>query len=218
MKILALHVGLPQVLPSKRGRTPTFTSAIAKTTVAEGVAVALSRTNLDGDYQANRRYHGGPDKALCCYIADHYALWRRTILPELPYGAFGENLTLDGQTESTICIGDIYAIGAVRVQVSQPRQPCVNLVKRWGVKELPEQMLLENATGFYLRVLTPGTLTPGEMLTLEARPHPTWTIARANAVMYGESTTDEDRHALGVLAELSKEWKRMLIRRLENTE
>ena len=72
--------------------------------------------------------HGGPDKAVCVYSADHYADWRIELgLPEMHFGAFGENFTIGGLAEDDVCIGDIWRVGEATVQVSQPRQPCWKL-------------------------------------------------------------------------------------------
>ena len=217
-RIVALSVGRPRTLKAADGKS--FVSAIAKTPIEPGVRVPIVGENLDGDYQANRKVHGGPDKALCCYPVEHYPVWDEAFLLELPHGAFGENLTLEGLTEGAVCLGDTFAVGDVRLQVSQPRQPCNNLVKRWGVRALPEKMIDASATGFYFRVLRPGDLGVGDILSLDARPHPDWSIRRANAAMYGQGDAGrvrEERVALRGIAELSAEWKRMVQRRLNFT-
>ena len=82
----------------------------------------LGRTNLAGDGQADLVNHGGPDKAVLSYAASHYPAWREQLeKPDLPYGAFGENFTIEGLAEETVCIGDRYALGQAIVEVSQPR-------------------------------------------------------------------------------------------------
>ena len=90
--------------------------------------VAVSLTQIAGDGQADLKNHGGPDKAILAYSADHYPDWReRLLMPDMPYGAFGENLTVGGLTEESVCIGDVLGIGPLTVEVSQPRQPCWKL-------------------------------------------------------------------------------------------
>ncbi len=105
-RIVSLQVGTPRVATTKTGRV--WESAIVKGEV--GGRVALSRTNLAGDEQADKRHHGGPDKAVCCYAAEHYPDWRDLLGMPMPHGAFGENFTLEGLTEDVVCIGDVFAI------------------------------------------------------------------------------------------------------------
>jgi MOSC domain-containing protein YiiM len=86
--------------------------------------VFVNTLNIEGDQQADLIHHGGKDKAVCVYCFEHYPfwekLWNRTLTP----GTFGENLTMAGTTEETVCIGDIFQIGEALLQVSVPRQPC----------------------------------------------------------------------------------------------
>lgn len=168
----------------------------------------LSRTNLQGDGQADLDNHGGPDKAVLAYAAEHYPAWRAELgRPDLPHGAFGENFTIDGLTEATVCIGDLYRVGDALVQVSQPRQPCWKLARRWRIKELTALVDQTGRTGWYLRVLEEGEVAPGLPLTLLDRPHPAWTVTRATSVMRRRR---QDREAAGQLAslpELALSWR-----------
>lgn len=212
-RILSLQVGRPQVALTSSGRA--WESAIRKGPVPG--RVALSRTNLDGDQQADLRHHGGPDKAVCCYSAEHYPPWRAALSLDLPYGAFGENFTTEGLTEDRVCIGDTFAVGDVVVQISQPRQPCSNISRRWERPDLPRRMEESGWTGFYLRVLQTGAVGEGDPLTLAERPHPGWTLLRANALVYGRDAAAEETADLAALSALSAEWKRMLGRKLRKT-
>ena len=158
----------------------------------------LSRTNLDGDGQADLHNHGGPDKAVLAYASAHYPAWRELLdRPDLPHGAFGENFTVDGLDEDTVSIGDIYRLGTALVEVSQPRQPCWKLARRWRIKELPALVEQTGRTGWYLRVLEEGEVAPGQLLTLQERPYPDWTVTRATRTMRGRT---RDRAAAGELA------------------
>ncbi len=139
----------------------------------------------------------------------------------LPCGAFGENFTLDGVDESTVCIGDIWAAGALRLQISQPREPCYKPGRFWGVPEAAARMIATRRTGWYLRVLAserpPGlaaTVTPGAELVLEARPYPQWTVARALEVFYAckASGPTADAAALAACPALSPKWRARLSR------
>ena len=119
---MSIQVGLPAVHGEPGADDPLdqpWRTGFFKAPVAG--PVWLGRLNLVGDGQANRRVHGGPDKAVLAYAASHYPMWRTELnLPDLPYGAFAENFTVDGQDEAAVCLGDVYAIGTARVQVSQP--------------------------------------------------------------------------------------------------
>jgi MOSC domain-containing protein YiiM len=158
----------------------------------------LSRTNLTGDGQADLINHGGFDKAVLSYAAAHYPGWRESLVrPDLPHGAFGENFTIEGQTEETVCIGDTYRLGDALVQVSQPRQPCWKLARRWRIKELAALVEWSGRTGWYLRVLEEGEVRPGLSLTLVERPFPEWPVHRASHVMRNRT---KDPVAAGELA------------------
>ncbi len=161
-----------------------------------------------GDEQADRRYHGGVDKAVCVYPIEHYQHWRQqTELHDLPYGAFGENLTTRGLLETEVCIGDIFTIGTARVQVSQPRQPCWKLARRWRVKDLTAEVEATGFTGFYFRVLHHGTVSAGDVFTLLERPCPPWTLHRCNELMHHERGDHDAARALAECPQLSGSWK-----------
>jgi MOSC domain-containing protein YiiM len=114
---------------------------------------------------------GGVEKAVLAYAAEHYPSWRSPLnLPDLSYGAFGENFTVANQTEPSICIGDIYDIGEAQVQASQPRQPCWKLSRRWRIRNLALQVQTTGQTGWYFRVLKEGIVAPGMELVLRDRP------------------------------------------------
>jgi MOSC domain-containing protein YiiM len=179
--------------------------------------VRLDWLNIDGDGQADLENHGGRDKAVCVYSAEHYPAWRSELqLPNMPHGAFGENFTLANLTDSQVCIGDVFeftgsgtngASSNVRVQVSQPRQPCWKLGRRWLMKELPALVIDSNRTGWYFRVLMPGNISPGMTLQLIERPHPDWPITRANDVLYRMQHDAEAMQALASLELLSQSWR-----------
>ena len=177
--------------------------------------VLVGTLGLNGDEVADHKNHGGPDKAVLAYSAAHYPHWRQeTRNSDWTGGAMGENLTIAGLDESNVCVGDTWQIGPqVVVQVSQPRQPCWKQAKRWGIQDLVVQILATGRTGWYLRVSTEGAISPGDELTLLARPHPDWTIARANQVMHFDKTNPDLARALAAVPELSASWQRDLARR-----
>jgi MOSC domain-containing protein YiiM len=146
--------------------------------------VEVGTTNLDGDGQADLVNHGGVDKAVLAYSADHYSKWRRELGIDMPHGAFGENLTIAGLDEGSVNIGDVFGIGDAEFEVSQPRQPCWKLARRWRMHELPGIVVDNGRSGWYLRVLNPGRIAPQMAVTLLQRPNPQWSIARANEILY----------------------------------
>ena len=218
MKLLSLQVGLPAAHTSELedGQEAAWISGIWKSPVPAGERLRLGRVNLDGDAQADLKNHGGPDKAVCCYSAEHYPGWRAALdrsEAEFPHGAFGENWTLLGLTEEMACIGDIYTVGTARVQVSQPRMPCWKLGRRWERPGFPLEVSGSGRTGYYLRVLEPGEVGAGDALTLTERPLPEWTVARVNRAMYVEKDDADLADALSRLPLLAEAWRRPFRRR-----
>ena len=178
-------------------------------------AVRIDRFNLEGDGQADLINHGGLDKAVCVYPADHYPSWRRELNIPLPFGAFGENFTVEGLTEEFVCIGDIWtAGGAATFQVSQPRQPCWKLARRWQIKTLALQVQQTGKTGWYFRVLSEGEVTADKAMSLLHRPHPDWTVARANRIMHRDKNNLREAAELCAVPPLSESWRETLAKRL----
>ena len=216
-RIASLQVGLPRSYGeggTDAAEHRPWSTALFKETV-DGPRW-LGCTNLLGDGQADLVHHGGPDKAVCVYPASHYAYWREKLgISEFGYGAFGENFTVAGLTESDVCIGDVYAVGDAVVQLSQPRQPCWKLARRWGVNDLASRAIAVGLTGWYFRVLREGEVRAGLTLELRDRPCAGWTVARANDVMY--RLRDESRltRELADCALLSDSWRGKLWRRME---
>lgn len=160
MKLVSVNVGLPREVPWD-GHTAA--TAIFKAPVDH--PVQLRRLNLDGDRQADLKVHGGPEKAVYGYPSEHYEFWRRE-LPgtELPWGAFGENFTIEGLFENSAFIGDSFRIGGAMVTVTQPRMPCYKLGIRFGRDDMVKRFLASRRTGFYFSVAKEGEVRPGELI------------------------------------------------------
>ena len=174
----------------------------------------LSRLNLDGDGQADLENHGGPEKAVNVYPAEHYPYWAQTIgLADLQSGSFGENFTIEGLLESDVCIGDVFEVGDALVQVSQPRQPCWKLARRWRIKDLALRVQETGRTGWYFRVLREGHVQAGNRLLLVERHHPNWTVFSANEVMHRRTQDQQAARNLADCADLSSRWRDKLNRR-----
>jgi MOSC domain-containing protein YiiM len=208
--IASIQVGLPQKYGSA-DESPrsqeAWTTGFFKQPVAGPVEVG--RESLAGDGQADRRVHGGIDKAVLAYSADHYPAWMAQLAVDLPAGAFGENLTVAGLTEQEVCLGDVWQVGNVRLEVSQPRQPCWKLARRWNNKLLPKLVVQSGCSGWYLRVLSTGTIEAGLPIELVERRHAAWTIDRANRAMY-EGAPAIELMELVSLPEVSAAWVKSL--------
>lgn len=186
-----------------------WSTGIFKDAVSGPVVVGPS--GIDGDEQGDRVNHGGPDKAICAYAAQHYAFWQRTFgLAALAYGAFGENATIAGTSEADVCIGDTWAIGDLLLQVSQPRQPCWKLARKWGRENFAQQVIASGRTGWYFRVLRGGHVEAGAPCVVTERPYPQWTIAEANRIMYDPPSDTSVSAALANVPLLSASWRRTL--------
>lgn len=202
--LVALNVGRP----ARLGGDEPWTSGIYKSPVSG--RIALSSTNLDGDGQADLNVHGGPDKAVCVYSADHYAFWRESLsVPECGPGWFGENFSVEGQRENEVAVGDTYRIGTALVQISQPRAPCWKLGRRWSRIDMPTLVLQSGRTGWYLRVIETGEVKRGDALALVDRPFPRWTIDAVNTVKhcFGGAAHIEAARELANCPALSESWR-----------
>ena len=160
MKLLSVNVGEPRdaVWRGEVVRTGIFKSPV------DG-RVALRGDNLVGDAQADLTVHGGADKAVYGYPSEHYGFWCEWLgVDELPWGAFGENLTTEGLLETEVCIGDRFRIGTALIEVSQPRIPCANLALRHERADLPKHFLASGRSGFYFRILEHGELGAGDAI------------------------------------------------------
>lgn len=213
--VRSIQVGLPRQAGSPRAADAMdrrWTSGIWKEAV-QG-PVWCGRTNLEGDGQADLRVHGGLEKAVLAYSGAHYPHWRTELaLPGMGPGGFGENLTVEGLTERDVCIGDTVAIGGAVLQLSQPRGPCWKLARRWRMPELAALTQRSGRTGWYYRVLVEGEIAPGQRIALVERPHPEWTVARANTVMYDLRDDVAATLSLAALPLLALSWRRTLGRR-----
>ena len=191
--IVSVQAG--RTAPLGRRKVP---SAFVKRPIAD--RVMLKRLGLVGDQQADLRVHGGPDKAIYCYPIEHYVKWladRPSAETLLVPGGFGENLTTRGLEEDRVCIGDVFQIGGVTAQITQPRQPCFKLGLRFDDPRMLRDMLRCGRSGWYLRLLEPGWVEAGASITRIGCRNPTWSVARLNHLFGSRATVEE-------IAELSE--------------
>ncbi len=188
-----------------------WTSGIWKEPVVGPVSVG--REGLEGDQIADRRHHGGTERAILMYAGDHYPRWRSEWgRKDVGPGSFGENLTVRGVTESTVCVGDVFRIGETHLEISSPRAPCDTLARRHGRRDLVTVVRANHRHGWYLRVLRGGNLESGQAVELLDRPYPQWTITRAAHVYWNRTTLMEEARLLAECGALIPEWRERLVK------
>ncbi len=213
INIISLNVGKPTII-TYRGQE--ISTGIYKNPV-DG-PLYLSKTQLTGDGQADLKYHGGVEKAVCVYSYEHYPYWEKELARPLAFGAFGENLTVTGMLEADVCIGDTFQWGEAVVQVSQPRQPCHKLAKKYDLIDMPVRVQNSGFTGFYLRVLTEGTVAKTDQIKLLQRHPQQVTLTYANQIMHHDKHDREGLERLLAVAELSSSWRNTFEKRLNGIE
>lgn len=182
-------------------------SAIFKDPVAGPVRV--TKRGVEGDQVSDTKHHGSEHQAVLAYCAAHYPRWCAELKrDDLTPGGFGENFVVDGLDEETVCIGDTFRVGdELVVQVSQPREPCSNLQRRFRLENLPDLVRQNGRAGWYLRVLAPGTVKAGDAIELLDRPFPALT---SRATARARLDFKADRALTRALADcplLSPEWR-----------
>jgi MOSC domain-containing protein YiiM len=205
LKVISVNIGGAGRLSFDGAHLQT---GIFKSSV-EGPAF-LTQTGFRGDVQVDRKNHGGPDKAVCVYCADHFDEWEDVVGYRLPPGAFGENLTVTGMDEKTVRIGDVYSVGECELQVSQPRQPCQKLAKKVGDLEFSNRVIALGLTGFYFRVLKEGRVAQGDAITIESTNEDACSIAYANGVLYDRLEGASGIERLLAEPALSSSWRQVL--------
>ena len=198
-----LNIGLPkqEVFFGKE-----LTTGICKKPVSG--PLVLTPQGFAGDGVGDRRHHGGSDKAVCVYSLDHYPYWERILGIPLPQAAFGENLSMSGMEEDSVCIGDRYLIGTAEVQVSQPRQPCGTLAARYGREDFVKLVQDSGRTGFYFKVVKEGTVQAGDAVTLIEQDDRKVSVAFANQVFYRERKNRGAIEKVLSVPALSATWKK----------
>jgi MOSC domain-containing protein YiiM len=181
--------------------------------------VNLTSLGFDGDMQGDSERHGGPEKAVHHYPFDHYDDWKaelgaHALLGEP--GAFGENLSTVGVVEHSIAVGDIFALGSARIEVSQGRQPCWRLNERFQVKTMSRRVQTSGRTGWYYRVIDEGFVKPDDCLTLIDRRSPEWTLKRIWRAFYIDTLDADELRGIRDLGTLAEGWRHYAQRRLDS--
>jgi len=170
-KVLSVNVGLPREFEynGRPARSAIWKSPVVGRVAARGV-------NLTGDDQADRRAHGGPDKAIYAYAVEDLRWWAQEIGRPLQYGELGENLTTEGIDANGALVGERWAIGTTVLEVSEPRVPCWRLGVRMNDKFFPRRFTQALRPGAYLRLLVEGDVGAGDEIQVIERPDHDLTI------------------------------------------
>jgi MOSC domain-containing protein YiiM len=210
MKVISVNVGLPREVES-RGRK--VLTSIFKAPVAGRVAV--TKLNLAGDKQSDLSVHGGPDKAVYAYPAEHYAFWRKELPDmEFPLGAFGENLTTEGLLENAVRIGDRFRAGSAEFIVTQPRMPCFKLGIRFGRPDMVKRFLRSGRTGFYFAVLREGEVGAGDSIERIAEGEGGVSVTDIVTLYASDAANQDLLRRASTLAALPEGWREHFRERL----
>jgi MOSC domain-containing protein YiiM len=186
MKIISTNIGESKTI-NWNGKE--VTTGIYKYPVTQ--PIYLGSEDVENDHVIDRRYHGGIDKACYLYSADHYGYWQK-LYPdlELPWGIFGENLTVEGLQETDVHIGDVFRIGEAVVQATQPRQPCFKLEFRFNDKQIVRKFIDSGFAGVYVRVIEKGQVKIGDSMELIKRKE-SLTIHKVFELIYTDKVQKE---------------------------
>jgi MOSC domain-containing protein YiiM len=212
MQLLSVNVGRPRLVQHQQ---TTLSTAIFKKPVTGPVEVG--ELGLAGDDQADKRVHGGVDKAVYAYDDEDYAWWRDELADRaFSPGTFGENLTTRGMPSGHVCLGDRYRIGTAVLEVTQPRVPCLKLGVKMRdpafVKRFHEAIL----PGFYLRVVEPGTVAAGDPIELVRRAESSLSIAQLYRLRFDAEVEVETLRSVAELPALSEAWRDDLARLVDS--
>jgi len=201
--VLSVNVGRPR--PVATGRR-TVSTAIWKAPVAGRVAVR--GVNLEGDDQADRSVHGGPDKAVYAYAIEDIRLWEAELGRDLGAAAFGENLTTEGIDVSGALVGERWRVGTTLLEVVQPRLPCFKLGLRMGDPSFVRRFGQASRPGAYLRIVEEGELGAGDRVEVDLVALPDHGVTMrliSDAILLDHSLIPQALEAPGLLPSL-REW------------
>jgi MOSC domain-containing protein YiiM len=203
MRIVSVNVGEPRQV---EWQGKIVTTGIFKEPVTG--RVMMRSLNLDGDRQADLSVHGGVDKAVYAYPAEHYSSWRNESPGiDLSWGMFGENLTTEGLFEDSVFIGDRFRIGEAEVIVTQPRMPCYKLGLRFQRPEMVKRFLVSRRTGFYFSVAREGTIGGEDDIQLVGREQEMMRVADITRLYGFEKHDREGLERAILLKHLPESWK-----------
>jgi ferredoxin-NADP reductase/MOSC domain-containing protein YiiM/ferredoxin len=214
VRLLSVNVGLPQDIP---WNGVTVRTGAWKRPVA--ASVTARRLGLEGDGQADTAGHGGQYRAVLVYQRDSYRFWEQHLnRPEMEFGTFAENLTVDGLADHEVFIGDRYRIGDAEFEVTQPRVTCYRAGLRLGEPNLAAQLVAEHRPGFYMRVIHEGRVRAGDTVARTSHGPGQVSVAAIDALLYLPDPDPETLRRAVEIPALSPGWQVALRRLLEKTE
>ena len=206
--VLSINVGRPREF-DYQGRPAR--SAIWKVSVTG--RVAARGVNLEGDEQADRRAHGGPDKAVYAYAVEDLRWWQNEIGRSIPYGGFGENLTTEGVEVNDALVGERWEIGTAVFEISEPRVPCWRLGVRMNDALFPRRFTEAMRPGAYLRIIAEGDLTATDEIRIVEKPNHDLTIRDVFRIFTRDRHEVERLLAIPRMSESWKRWAETLLRK-----
>ncbi|HEX3999838.1 MAG TPA: MOSC domain-containing protein [Pirellulales bacterium] len=214
MKLISINVGQPRVVDWK-GKE--YTTGIFKYPV-DG-PIVLRKLNLEGDKQVDLSVHGGPDRPVYVYPAEHYDFWKTALNQPvlLPWGSFGENFTSSGILEDDIHIGDHIRFGSVVLMPTQPRMPCVKLGIRFNDAAMVKRFMETERCGFYMAVVKEGEVTAGDKIEIVSRAENSMSIIELRRIYMAKDEPAAIQRALNLPA-LSQDWREQFLKRLADCE
>ena len=174
--------------------------------------VAARGVNLDGDDQADRDAHGGPDKAVYAYAVEDARWWGDDLGRSVECGEFGENLTTEGIDVNGALVGERWEVGSSVFEVSEPRVPCWRLAVRMEDKLFPRRFVEVGRPGAYLRIVTEGDLGTGDEVRVVERPDHDLTVGDVFRIFTRDR---DDAERLLYAPQMSSAWKRWAEHQLE---
>ncbi len=186
----------------------------------EGV-VQLLEEGFAPDEQADRRVHGGAEKAVHLYPLDHHDAWRKELRDEAALafldepGAFGSNLSISGMTEEDVFIGDQFRLGSAVIELNQPRQPCWKVDHRFGVKGMTARIVETGRSGWYFRVLETGECQTGDTIERIADGNQEWSAARVFGALIQAKASVEELVELSEMPKLSPQMQAKALKKLK---
>ena len=207
MNIVSVNVGMPREVVWKG---MTVRTGIFKDPV-DG-PVMIGELNLAGDEQADLTVHGGAQKAVYAYPAEHYEYWQHE-LPDVafPWGKFGENLTTEGLLEDTLCIGDRLRVASAILMVTQPRMPCYKLALKFERDDMIKRFLTSGRSGFYFSVVEPGEVRAGSKVEILSRDPNGVSVADIGGLYLGKTRDPELFQRATHVSALPESWKADLV-------
>jgi MOSC domain-containing protein YiiM len=196
--IVSVNVGAPRTVEygNKQVTTGIFKTPVNRRLAVRGV-------NVEGDDQADRSVHGGPDRAIYAYATEDYAWWQAELGRDLPPGQFGENLTTHGIPVNDALIGERWRTGTALLQVTTPRIPCYKLAMKMDDPHFIKRFGAALRPGTYLAIIEEGTVAQGDPIEVVSRPSHQISVAEMARIYLFE----RDRLQELLVPELPDEWR-----------